>query len=137
MSQEAFKVIARTIREKEKPVIKTTTGASYDGTFKLLVNAINNDELQISKAVFTNLDEYIAERNAKFSVYTYMHNNFYNLIKTHPQYIGLMDGSVDDINEEIKRYKKVLEKYPRDLQIVGLGVNAHLAANEPGASFDS
>src|SRR5699024_3695279 len=87
MSQEAYKVIVKTIKEKNKPVINTTTGASYDGTFRLLVNAINRDEVPISKAVFTNLDEYIAKRNAKFSVYTYMHNNFYNLIKAQPQYI--------------------------------------------------
>src|SRR5699024_4484809 len=28
-------------------------------------------------------------------------------------------------------------KYPRDLQILGLGVNGHLGANEPGTPFDS
>src|SRR5690625_4334602 len=66
-----------------------------------------------------------------------MHKKFYNLIDEHPKYIGLLDGSVDDVEAELARYRKVLDQYPRDLQIVGLGVNAHLAANEPGTSFDS
>src|SRR5690625_3583040 len=137
MSQAAFEVIAKTLRENPHASINTTTGASYDGTFELLVEAINNDNLSIKNAVFTNLDEYVAERDKHFTVYTYMHKKFYDLIKQKPKYIGLLDGSVKDTQAEINRYKKVLEKYPRDLQIVGLGTNAHLAANEPGTPFDS
>ncbi len=137
LSEEAFKVIAETLVEKPNASINTTTGASYDGTFELLVKGINNGEVPINHSVFTNLDEYIAERDKAFTVYTYMHKKFYNLINTKPSYIGLLDGSVEDTEEELKRYSEILNKYPRDLQIVGLGVNGHLAANEPGTSFDS
>lgn len=137
MSKESYKVIENILNENEHASINTTTGASYDGTFELLVEAINNDKLPIENAVFTNLDEYIAEREQPFSVYTYMHKNFYNLIKKQPKYIGLLDGSVNDPQAEIDRYNDVLKKYPRDLQIVGLGVNGHLAANEPGTAFNS
>lgn len=138
MSKEAFKVIVETLNHNNHASINTTTGASYDGTFRLLVEAINNGTLSIENSIFTNLDEYIAAgRDKPFTVYTYMHKNFYDLIKSHPKYIGLLDGSVEDTQAEIDRYNEVLKKYPRDLQIVGLGVNAHLAANEPGTSFDS
>ena len=137
MSKEAYKVIAEIITQNENASINTTTGASYDGTFELLVDAVNNDKLSIQNTVFTNLDEYVADRDKKFTVYNYMHKNFYDLLKHHPSYIGLLDGSVKDMQAEIDRYNEVLKKYPRDLQIVGLGVNAHLAANEPGTSFDS
>lgn len=137
LSKKSFEVIKETLQKYDEPSINTTTGASYDGTFELLVEAINNDELKINHAIFTNLDEYIADSDSKFSVYTYMHRQFYNLIKSKPKIIGLMDGNPNDIQTEINRYKDVLKKYPRDLQIVGLGTNAHLAANEPGTSFDS
>ena len=30
-----------------------------------------------------------------------------------------------------------MEKYPRDLQLLGLGTNGHIGANEPGTPFDS
>src|SRR5690625_7925249 len=129
MSQAAFEVIAKTLQENPHASINTTTGASYDGTFELLVKAINNNELSIENAVFTNLDEYVAKRDKPFTVYTYMHEKFYNLIKQKPKYIGLLDGSVEDIQAELERYSEILKKYPRDLQIVGLGTNAHLAAN--------
>lgn len=137
MSKAAFDVIAETLQKNEHASINTTTGASYDGTFELLVEAINNGELSIENSVFTNLDEYVCERDASFSVYTYMHKNFYDLIKSKPSYIGLIDGSLKDAQAEMDRYNEVLKKYPRDLQIVGLGTNAHLAANEPGTSFQS
>src|SRR5690625_6478927 len=66
-----------------------------------------------------------------------MHKNFYDLIDVIPKYIGVLDGSLEDTDAEMERYKAVLQTYPRDLQIVGLGTNAHLAANEPGESFQS
>lgn len=137
LSQVAFQVIKKTLEKYGEPSINTTTGASYDGTFELLVEAINSGNLKVSHSIITNLDEYVAPKEAKYSVYNYMHQNFYDLIKEHPKYIGLIDGSVEDVDKEIARYKEVLNKYPRDLQIVGLGVNAHLAANEPGTSFNS
>lgn len=137
LSKEAFKVIRNTLNENKYASINTTTGASYDGTFELLVEAINNAEVDIKNAVFTNLDEYVATRNKHFTVYTYMHDKFYDLINTQPKYIGLLDGSVEDAQTELERYNEILKKYPRDLQIVGLGVNGHLAANEPGTSFNS
>lgn len=137
LSKESCKVIVETLSKNPKAVINTTTGASYDGTFELLVDAINNTEVRIEESVFLNLDEYIAERYKSFTVYTYMHERFYNLIDSTPKYIGLLDGGVTDIEKELARYREILKKYPRDLQIVGLGVNAHLAANEPGTPFDS
>ncbi len=137
LSKKAYEIIKKTIDNNPHSSINTTTGASYDGTFELLVEGINNNDIQIEKTVFTNLDEYIAERDKAFTVYTYMYEKFYNLIKSKPNYIGLIDGSVNDIPSEIERYRKILQKHPRDLQIVGLGVNAHLGANEPGTPFDS
>lgn len=137
LSKAVYDIIAETLAENKHASINTTTGASYDGTFELLVKAINNGELSIKDAVITNLDEYVSARDASFSVHTYMHQKFYDLIKEKPSYIGLIDGSVADVQAEIDRYNEVLKKYPRDLQIVGLGTNAHLAANEPGTSFQS
>ncbi|WP_099361204.1 glucosamine-6-phosphate deaminase [Fredinandcohnia onubensis] len=137
MSKKAYEIVAEVLKNKKDAVINTTTGASYDGLFELLVQAVNSGELEIDESVIINLDEYIAERQKPFTVYTYMHKKFYDLITKHPKVIELLDGSLEDHQSEIDRFKHVLEKYPRDLQIVGLGVNGHLGANEPGTPFDS
>ena len=65
MSKKAFDVIKEVLDENKEAVINTTVGASYDGVFELMVDAINNNELTIDDSIFMNLDEYIAERNRK------------------------------------------------------------------------
>lgn len=137
MSEKAYDVVKAVIDSKENPVINTTTGASYDGMFENLVKGINNEEVDIEKVFMMNLDEFIAPRESSFSVYSYMHQKFYDQIKKQPREIGLLDGSLSNFDEEIARYNKILRDNKRDLQILGLGVNAHLGANEPGTPFDS
>ncbi len=137
MSQKAFEVLKDVLDRKKDAVINTTIGASYDGMFELMIKAINEGALSIEDAVFMNLDEYIADRDRSFTVYTFMHTQFYNLISQKPKAIEFLDGGTKQLQAEIDRYRQVLAQYPRDLQILGLGVNGHLAANEPGTSFQS
>lgn len=137
MSQKAYELVKDVIASKENPVINTTTGASYDGMFEKLVEGINNDEVDIEKVFMMNLDEFIAPREQSFTVYNYMHQKFYDQIKKQPKEIALLDGSLATFDEEIARYNKILQANKRDLQILGLGVNAHLGANEPGTPFDA
>ncbi|MBC2326719.1 glucosamine-6-phosphate deaminase [Listeria booriae] len=137
MSQKAYELVKDVIASKEKPVINTTTGASYDGMFEKLVEGINNDEVDIEKVFMMNLDEFIAPREQSFTVYNYMHQKFYDQIKKQPKEIALLDGSLASFDEEIAHYNKILQANKRDLQILGLGVNAHLGANEPGTPFDA
>jgi glucosamine-6-phosphate deaminase len=137
MSEEAYQVVKRVINDNSNPVINTTTGASFDGMFERLVIGINQGEVEIEKAFIMNLDEYIAPRDASFTVYRYMHNKLYNLINKQPKRIELLDGSTDNIVQEIARYGKILRDNPRDLQILGLGVNGHLGANEPGTPAEA
>lgn len=139
MSFESYKVVQNILLDNPQAIINTTTGGTYDGMFEYLVSHINSYKLSIKESIWTNLDEYIAPREEKFTVYNYMHKKFYNLIIEKPKEIHLIDGSVDDIRieDEINRYSRVLKNNPRDLQILGLGTNGHLGANEPGTPFDS
>lgn len=139
LSFESYRVIEKLLIEKPTAIINTTTGGTYDGMFEYLVKGINGYKVPIKQSIWTNLDEYISEREAQYSVYTYMHKKFYNLITSHPKEIHLIDGSIpkNRISYEISRYAHVLKNRPRDLQILGLGTNGHLGANEPGTPFDS
>ena len=39
--------------------------------------------------------------------------------------------------EECARYNALLARFPRDIQLLGIGANGHIAFNEPGTPFDS
>lgn len=137
VSQATYDIIKNTIENKKDAVISMTTGGTPRGLFKLMIDGINNDTLDISETTFLNLDEYVGPKDAKYTVNTFMHQNFYDKIKTQPKNIYLMDGSTDNVEQEIDRFSKILDENPRDVQIIGLGTNGHIGANEPGTPFDS
>lgn len=136
MSEKAYEIIKEVIEKKEQPVISMTTGGSPRGLFKLFVEDINNG-LDISHTTMMNLDEYMGPKDATYTVRTFMYENLYNVIDSKPKNIFLIDGETQDTDEEITRYKAILGKYPRDVQVIGLGTNGHIGANEPGTPFDS
>lgn len=136
MSEKTFKIIKNVIEEKENPVISMTTGGTPRGLFKKLANSFNND-LDIGKVKFLNLDEYIGEKNAPYTVYRYMNENLFDLVSKKPLSWDYIHGDEKNIEKEIERYKNVLDNTKRDIQVLGLGVNGHIGANEPGTAFDS
>lgn len=137
MSKRTFEIIKEAIEINPEAVISMTTGGTPRGLFELLVEAINEGTLDVSNTTFMNLDEYVGPKDAVYTVNTFMYENFYNRIKVQPKNIFLIDGSSDNIEKEIERYTSILNEYKRDVQIVGLGTNGHIGANEPGTSFDS
>jgi len=136
MSEMGFQVIKEVIETKESPVVSLNTGGTPKGLYKYLVEAINQG-LNINDTTILSLDEYIGPKDAVYTVKNYMHKRLIDLVNQKPKNIFLMDGDTQDTDEEIKRYKELLAKYPRDIQLLGLGTNAHLGANEPGTPFDT
>ncbi len=43
-----------------------------------------------------------------------------------------INGKARNLEKEMKRYTKLLEKYPTDIVVLGIGENAHVAFNDPG-----
>src|SRR5690625_4243128 len=136
MSQKGFEIFREVIETKENPIVSINTGGTPRGLYKILVEAVN-DGLDISNTTIFVLDEYIGPEDAPYTVKTYMKENFLNLIETQPKEVHFIDGSTENINDEIERYKKLLSKHPRQFQLLGMGTNGHIGANEPGTSFDS
>ncbi|WP_130859224.1 6-phosphogluconolactonase [Gracilibacillus phocaeensis] len=136
MSQKGFEQIKKVMETKESPVVSLNTGGTPKGLFQYLVEAINQG-LDISDATIMSLDEYIGPKDAVYTVRNFMNQRLFNNIEQQPKHLFLMDGSTDDVESEIKRYKELLATYPRDIQLLGLGTNAHLGANEPGTPFDT
>ncbi|MEZ5758695.1 MAG: glucosamine-6-phosphate deaminase [Emcibacteraceae bacterium] len=46
-----------------------------------------------------------------------------------------MNGDKDKLDTECKRYADLMEKYPTDIVILGIGENTHLAFNDPHVAF--
>jgi glucosamine-6-phosphate deaminase len=45
--------------------------------------------------------------------------------------VSYLDGNASDIDAECERYSNLLNQYPPDITCMGIGVNAHIAFNDP------
>ena len=48
-----------------------------------------------------------------------------------------MRGDTPDVDAELRRYAGLLEQYPADVCVLGIGENGHLAFNDPPADFET
>jgi len=99
-----------------------------------LYKKIIDKKLDLSKNITFNLDEYYPINNSDpASYHTYMHTNFFNHVNILPQNINLLNGS----DVDVESYRNKILKYPIDIAFLGIGINGHIAFNEPGTPINS
>jgi glucosamine-6-phosphate deaminase len=108
-----------------------STGSSQFETFQALLK----EDIDWSKIEVFHLDEYInLPVTHKASFRKYLYERFINSIDA-KQFHGV--ETEGDINKNIKSLSRELEKKPIDLGLIGIGVNGHIAFNDPPADFDT
>jgi glucosamine-6-phosphate deaminase len=129
--KKAFEIVKEELEAGLK-VIGLPTGSSPETMYKEL----RESDLDFTDVVAINLDEYIGlEADHPQSYAHFMDEQLFNeksFKETH-----IPDGTASDEEDETYRYNQVIVENPIDLQILGIGTNAHLGFNEPGASFES
>lgn len=85
-----------------------------------------------------NLDEYKGLPKTHDQSYAYfMRKNLFDGLGIAPESTNIENGMAEDAAAECARYDALLEALPRDIQLLGLGSNGHIAFNEPGTPFGS
>ena len=129
--KEAYKVFAKAIKDGAK-VLGLATGGTPETTYQELVAS----ELDFSKLISVNLDEYVGLGPDDPQSYNYYMNE--HLFSKKPfAKTYLPNGLAADDAAEIARYDQVLADHPVDLQLLGIGENGHIGFNEPGSSIDA
>lgn len=128
--KKAFELVKKELENGLK-VLGLPTGSTPETMYE----EMRNSDLDFSDVIGINLDEYAGIAGDHPQSYKkFMEDNLYNkkpFKETH-----IPDG-LKSADEETARYDKVIEDNPIDLQILGIGTNAHIGFNEPGSSFDS
>lgn len=139
LSEVAATIFSKQIQEKPDSVLGLATGGSPVGMYKKLVARHQAGHLSFKKVQTFNLDEYVGlEQISPASYFTFMHENLFNFVDIQPENIHLPNGKAANLAEECAAYDKRIEKAGGiDLQLLGIGVNGHIAFNEPGTSFNS
>ncbi|GAL10405.1 glucosamine-6-phosphate deaminase [Vibrio astriarenae] len=67
-----------------------------------------------------------------------MYNNFFNHVDIQEENINLLDGLADDIDAHCAAYEEKIKSYGKiNLFMGGVGIDGHIAFNEPGSSLQS
>lgn len=128
--KKAFEIIAKGI-EDGASVLGLATGSTPESLYQEMIKS----DLSFEEISSINLDEYVGlDQDNPQSYHYYMDEKLFshkNFKETH-----LPNGKAENLAEECNRYDQVIEENPIDIQILGIGHNAHIGFNEPGAPFD-
>ncbi len=130
MSKEAARIVAEAIRAKPQLVLGVPSGNTPKGMYRELIRMYRQkNRLDFSKVRFFLLDEYMGLRPGHpDSFRAYLWRVFLNYINVRPANVYLPE---ENYEKTIRRSRGI------DLLISGIGVNGHIAFNEPGSTLDS
>ncbi|MBB5335252.1 glucosamine-6-phosphate deaminase [Pectinatus brassicae] len=139
MSMAAAKIAAGQIYFKPSSVLGLATGSTPLLMYKKLVEIYKNIDIDFSHIISFNLDEYIGlAQNNQQSYYYFMQENFFRHININIDNIHIPNGMAEDITKECADYDNMIKAAGGiDLQILGIGQNAHIGFNEPDIKFEA
>ncbi|WP_428656108.1 glucosamine-6-phosphate deaminase [Runella sp.] len=131
--ETAATLIRNAIAEKDFANVILPTGASQFGTLQTLIAA---RDIDWSKVTMFHLDEYIElPLSHPASFRKYMQERFLDQVPP-LKASYLINGEVNP-EEECARLGALIQQFPIDVALVGIGENGHLAFNDPPADFET
>ena len=137
MGLEAAKIVAGQIYLKPNSVLGLATGSTPLSMYERLVAVHRTVGLDFSEVTTFNLDEYIGMGPDNPQSYHYfMQEHFFKHINIKPENVHIPNGMAQDVIAEGERYEQLIAaKGGIDLQVLGIGQNAHIGFNEPDVKF--
>jgi glucosamine-6-phosphate deaminase len=117
------------IRQNGEARLVVSTGSSQFETLQSLIK----EKVEWERVEIFHLDEYIGLAvTHKASFRKYLYERFINHIKVRKFHSVDVEG---DIDKKIKKLSEEIREKPIDLGLIGIGVNGHIAFNDPPADF--
>lgn len=138
MSRKAANIISAQIILKPDCVLGLATGSTPIGTYDQLVNWYEKGDLDFSKVVTINLDEYKGLSGDNDQSYRYfMNKHLFDRINIYKENTYVPNGLEADSKKACQEYNDIINKCGGiDMQLLGLGHNGHIGFNEPGGAFE-
>lgn len=136
MSESAFEIFRSVVKDNPKAVLGLATGTTPLGLYRRMIDDHKTNGTSYKDVKTVNLDEYAGlDIDSEQSYVYFMRNNLFNGLDVDLNNTNIENGKADDAEEECIRYNNLLNNLPRDIQLLGLGSNGHIAFNEPGTPF--
>lgn len=133
LSREFADMLVETVKRKANAVIVVATGDSPRLGYKIFVERVKKEQINVSQVTFIKLDEWIglSSTNPATCEYFIQQELLIPLGIKKEAYISF-DCEEEDKQLECRRVENMLNKLGGiDLAILGVGKNGHLGLNEP------
>src|SRR6184192_1392466 len=139
MSKSAAQVVVEVLNTKPNAVLGMATGSTPLGLYQELVRMHEQGQLDFSRVMTFNLDEYVGLPGNHPQSYAYfMHEHFFRHVNVPAQNINVPSGTTSNYPAFCQWYEqRIGECGGIDLQILGIGSDGHIAFNEPTSSLSS
>ena len=138
LSAKAAEIMLGVVKQNPRAVLGLATGTTPLGLYAKMIADREQNGTDYSGVKTANLDEYKGLPKTHDQSYAYfMRKNLFEGLGIAPGQTNIEDGTAKDAAAECARYDALLEALPRDIQLLGLGSNGHIAFNEPGTPFGS
>ena len=137
MSKWAAEKVAEELRRKPDALISFPGGDTPLGMVREFSRMVNAGEVDISKARFVMLDEWVGlNENDEGSCARFMKDNLFDLLEKPFAEVCLFNGRADDIEAERAKHEAFIREHgPITVSVLGIGMNGHLGFNESGVDF--
>lgn len=131
--------VTKRIREKPDLVLGLATGRTMVGFYANLAERYRAQECSFARVTTFNLDEYVGlPEDHEASYHAYMKRHFVDKTDVRPEAVHIPDGNASDLLAAAADYEAAIKVCGGiEIQVLGIGVNGHVAFNEPGSSLAS
>ena len=141
MCQKAAAEIIDSLKENSRQLLCIAAGHTSLGVFRELVRRFRAGEMDLSEASFVAMDEWTGmDAATEGSCGWLLETEFLSKVDYPADRVFLWDGKAQDQARECERAADFIRKNSRygtiDHLVLGVGMNGHLALNEPGTGLD-
>ncbi|OIN60799.1 glucosamine-6-phosphate deaminase [Arsenicibacter rosenii] len=137
LSQHAAEHIAALLKRKPDALICLASGATPIGTFHQLVELAQTGHANLNQCSFIGLDEWVGMGpDDEGSCSYHLYHDLFIPLAIPAERIHYFNAKADDLAAECRRIDDAIAAHGGlDLLLVGIGLNGHIALNEPGTPF--
>ena len=137
--------IAELIRERNRAgrptVLGLATGSTPIGIYRELIRFHREEDLDFSRVVAFNLDEYYPmDPHSLHGYHRFMWANFFEHVNIEARHVHIPRGDLPrpEVEAHCREYERAIRDAGGiDFQILGIGQTGHIGFNEPGSGIDS
>jgi len=139
LSRRAARYLCDFVRSTPHGVIALPTGRTPVGAYRQTVERLRAASLDCSRLFLVDIDEIAGlPPDHPASCAQTLRRQLLDRRPISAASCRLLDGAADDLFAEADRHEQAIrDRGGLDLAILGVGVNGHIALNEPGTPFDS